>query len=106
MDIKGLKSDPYNTHTKKTDNFNRTQSVTREKIDSTAGEGTTLQGDTVKFSSEAKLRMEGYKEAMKGTEIREEKVAEIKAAIESGRYKIDSDDIAKNMLRAEFELFG
>lgn len=104
MEIKGLKSDPYSTHTKQADTLQRTQGNIKGKTDDSARE--TIQGDTVNFSAEAKHRIEGYREAMKETNIREEKIAEIKAAIEAGTYRINANDIAENILRSEFDLFS
>jgi len=63
------------------------------------------KGDKVSFSDEGRLRTEAYKEAMNAPEVREDKVAAIKAQIASGEYEIDSKKIAEGILRDEIDLF-
>lgn len=103
MDIKGIKNDPYGKLASQSDSIARAQEATKDKTHATSK--VTSQGDHVSVSSEGKLRIEAYKEAMKAADIREEKVAAIKAQIEAGTYEVNSKDIAKNILRSESELF-
>lgn len=63
-------------------------------------------GDRASVSPEAKLRAEGYSAALSAPEVRSEAVAGIKAKIEAGEYKIDSQNIAAKMLQEEAELFS
>lgn len=105
MDIKDIKNNPYGIATSQNDLINKSNKITRGKTGAISSEFSD-QGDKVSLSFEGKLCIEGYREAMQSTDIREEKVASIKAAIAEGNYKIDSKDIAKKMLNSELEIFG
>ncbi|THB70667.1 MAG: flagellar biosynthesis anti-sigma factor FlgM [Desulfovibrio sp.] len=61
-------------------------------------------GDRVSLSDEAKLRTEALGAAASASEVRREKVAAIKAQIESGEYQIDTRKIAENMVKEDLEL--
>jgi len=62
-------------------------------------------GDRVSLSPEAKLRTEAYTSAMNAPDIRAEKVAEIKARVQSGEYFVDSKAVAAKLLAEEPGLF-
>lgn len=106
MDIKGIKNNPYGMITNQSDSIIKSSKISREKTEVTSGGELYLQEDKVNLSSEGKLYIEGYKEAMQSTDIRQEKIDLIKTAIASGNYNIDSKDIAQKMLGSEFEIFG
>lgn len=105
MVIKDIKSNPYGMVTSQSDLITKSNKIVRGKTDATSGEPHT-QEDKVSLSSKGKLYLEGYREAMQSTDIREEKVALIKAAIAAGNYNIDSKNVAKKMLGSESEIFG
>lgn len=63
-------------------------------------------GDEVAVSGEARLRGTLYNEAMKAPDVRSEKVARLKAMVESGQYQPDSKDIATSMIKEEMEEWG
>lgn len=105
MDIKNIKNNPYGTITSQNDLINRSNKIAKGKTASISRDSSS-QGDTVNLSSDGKLRIEGYRIAMQSQDIREEKVASIKASIEAGTYEIDSKDIARKILDSEVEIFG
>lgn len=55
-------------------------------------------GDAVDMSLEAKLRSTAYTVAKNTPEVREDKVAELKAKIEAGEYVVDSRAVAKSLI--------
>lgn len=61
-------------------------------------------GDRISFSDEAKLRTEALSAATSTPDVRREKVAAIKARIESGEYEIDTRKIAQKMVEEDLEL--
>jgi flagellar biosynthesis anti-sigma factor FlgM len=61
------------------------------------------KGDEVAVSGEARLRGTIHSEASKSTGIDEDKVARLKAMVESGEYQPDAKSIASNMIRDELE---
>lgn len=69
----------------------------------TAAQGET--GDRISLSPEAKLRTEAFTSAMNAPDLRTEKVAAIKARVDSGEYAPDSKVIAAKLLAGEPGLF-
>ena len=67
--------------------------------DSSAGR----TGDEVAVSGEARLRGTIYGEAMKSSGMRDDKVARLKAMVESGEYQPDSKETASAIIRDELE---
>ena len=59
------------------------------------------QTDKVSLSEEAQLLTEAYRTAMNTSEIRLDKVADIKARLAEGSYEIDSLRIAQSIVRDE-----
>ena len=54
----------------------------------------------IEFSDNAKIYMQAIEAVKSAPDVRFEKVAELKAAIESGNYKVDAVKIAEKMLRS------
>lgn len=63
-------------------------------------------GDEVAVSGEARLRGVIHAEASKAPDVREDKVARLKAMVESGEYETDSGDIAASIIGEEMEEWG
>ena len=62
------------------------------------------KSDQVSLSNEAKLRTEAHSAAQAAPEVRHDKVAEIKARIQSGEYEINTKKIAEKMVQEDLEL--
>ena len=62
-------------------------------------------GDRVSLSPEGKLRTEAFTAAMGAPDVRAEKVAALKARVQSGEYAIDGKAIATKLLQEEPGLF-
>lgn len=62
-------------------------------------------GDRVSLSPEAKLHTEAHSAAMNAPDVRQAKIDELKARIESGTYQPDSRAIAARLLAEEPGLF-
>jgi negative regulator of flagellin synthesis FlgM len=56
-------------------------------------------GDRVSLSPQARELMKAQQALANLPDVREDKVAELKARIDEGRYHIDSEGIAKKMIR-------
>lgn len=65
---------------------------------STKQDSPTSNSDSVSLSSQGQAIAKIEAQLVKSSEVDEAKVAEIKAAITSGRYNIDSNAIAEKML--------
>jgi negative regulator of flagellin synthesis FlgM len=62
--------------------------------------------DRISISDEARLKMSMLKAAQEGSEVRPDKIADVKARIEAGEYAVDSRDIAAGLLRQELDIWG
>lgn len=103
MTIRGIgpTDNPYeNLRIREDADVNRTDS--RSGIDGK----TTLSGDGVTVSGDAKLLAAGFEEARKAPDVREDKVARLRELVASGEYATDSRDIARRMLREDAEDLG
>jgi negative regulator of flagellin synthesis FlgM len=84
------------------DAYNSTQVQVRPKPGSEDGKVSGQQGlkaDTVVISDAAKRIQEAQSQIKAIPDVREEKVAELKARIENGTYEIKPDKIADKMIR-------
>ena len=63
------------------------------------------EGDTLRLSTEAKLRTTARSAAMQADDMRQERVDALKAQVADGTYHIDNEKIAAKLLQEEVELF-
>lgn len=62
--------------------------------------------DRISISEEGRLKAAALKAAQDGDGVRADKVADLKARIESGEYKPESKDIAAGLVRQELDVWG
>jgi len=74
-----------------------------EKKDET-GRSTPDKGDSIKLSGQAKLYSRALRTAQESPEIRQKKVAEIKALVESGDYHPDNKKTAAKIVEEDLDL--
>jgi negative regulator of flagellin synthesis FlgM len=79
----------------------------KSEVSETSGKKTKTQGtDRVEFSGR-QVEVDRLKKTMQdGTDIRSDKVAQIKAQIEAGTYQVSGTEVAKKMLKAWSDLNG
>jgi len=95
--------DPYNQT--KLNNATQTGQAQAAGRNAAGAPAPRAEGDRVSFSPEAKLRTETFSAAMSAPDIRADKVAALKAQVESGQYAVDSKAIAAKLLQEEPGLF-
>ena len=83
----------------------RTQLEKFERAQAETNKPQTVEHDTVHVSEEAKLRSMALQEATGHSGVRAERVAELKAQVQSGTYEPDSRKIAEKLLQDEVNLF-
>lgn len=66
----------------------------------------SADADRVTLSGDAKLVSLAASQAKEAPEVRSERVAALKAQVQSGTYQPDSKKIAEKMLTMESDLFG
>ena len=82
---------------------NRVQSTHKQQDRKSGNAVQGLGNDTVQLSAKAKEVQEAAQKLAKMPEIREDKVQEVKTAIEKGTYKVVGRKVATDMLKETFE---
>lgn len=68
--------------------------------------GSTSSRDDVTVSQDARLLSEAYKAASGDNDERQARVEALKALVQNGQYQTDSQDIARNLVRDELDIYG
>jgi len=98
MDIKGL--GPHTAY----EQFRIKQEQDSQRPDKSVKDSSAEgRGDEVAVSGEARLRGAVFAEAAKASDIREDKVAQLKALVDSGQYEPDAKSIASGIIRDEMQ---
>ncbi|QLA20420.1 flagellar biosynthesis anti-sigma factor FlgM [Desulfolutivibrio sulfoxidireducens] len=89
---------------------NRVGSGQTAEISSGSGSGKARgsagSSDTVTLSGDAKLFAQAVRDAQSDSGVRTDRVAELKALVESGEYQPDSRKIAEKLLLSEIDLLS
>ena len=65
---------------------------------------TVKDNDGVTVSENARLRSVAYKAAAGADDMRQDRVAALKAMVDNGEYQVDSRDIARRMVAEELDM--
>jgi negative regulator of flagellin synthesis FlgM len=96
-------------------NFDKLNPYTKNKVQESSttqnnqaqkGESAEQQSDKVELSSKAQELNRITKAVEESSDVRAERVAELKAKVAQGEYKPDSRETAANMLREDMNMFG
>jgi len=87
------------------------QSAKARGLKEAQAENTKLRGSSeistgnekVEWSENASLAMEAMNEVKASPDVRADRVAELKAAVKNGTYKIDADKVAERMIQSSIE---
>jgi negative regulator of flagellin synthesis FlgM len=79
--------------------------IEKNKSSQAGKQNTSTTGDKVTFSSRAKLFQEGLKVAKQSPDVRQEKIEELKDKIQTGKYQIDEQKIARKMLQEDIDIW-
>ena len=106
MDINKLKNEVVGSGVKDSSQVSKTKGLKTQTPTQTI-KGTEAGGigesslEKVSWSADAELFSHGLDVAKNTPDARSDKVAELKAAIKNGTYKVDSKAVAEKMLQAE-----
>ena len=101
-DIKGLNNSVINNYLPQTERTAESAAARAAKNSDSRVGG---EGDTLHLSPEARLLAVARSTAMQADDVRQERVDILKAQVEDGTYKIDSQKIATKLLQDEAVLF-
>ncbi len=100
-------SSSFNIYNQSADKTNQSELIKSSRFDSSVN-SVKSKGDSINFSSDAKLLAEANRVALQGHEsdvIRSEKVAYLKNQVQAGNYETNSFAIAEGVAREESALF-
>ena len=104
MDITKIRSDKVNEgriqDAQKSKSTEKAESI---EIGSSKPTATSKTAEKVSFSPEAGMLLEGLHDAKTASDVRADRVAELKAQIKGGHYKVDAKAVAEKMLQAGLE---
>jgi negative regulator of flagellin synthesis FlgM len=105
MDISKLNPLNFLGLTKKTNKTDKADQV-RPSQESYPVEGSAASGDdSITISMEALIKQTEMEVRQELSQVREEKVNEVKAKIDSGLYKVSAEDVAASILRGKSIIF-
>jgi flagellar biosynthesis anti-sigma factor FlgM len=78
----------------------KTQQVGQNRAGLAAGQGPS---DKVQLSEEAKAVQKAQMESGEGSDLRSDKIAQVKMQIDNGTYRIPATQVATDMLKEGFE---
>ncbi|MCK9223899.1 MAG: flagellar biosynthesis anti-sigma factor FlgM [Candidatus Muirbacterium halophilum] len=104
MDIKGIRTQQFNNDIEKLRRKNADGAKFKKELDSTKTNNSSniLKDEEVKLSPESKEIREAKEIVDRASDVRWDKVEEIKAKIASGNYKIDAEAIAEKFISTGF----
>lgn len=104
MDINGIRTQQLNNDIEKLRRKNTDGAKFKKELDSTRNTSSSniLKGEDVKLSPESREIREAKEIVDRASDIRWDKVEEIKAKIASGTYKIDAEAIAEKFINTGF----
>jgi negative regulator of flagellin synthesis FlgM len=104
MDIKGIRTQQFNNDIEKLRRKNADGTKFKKELDSTKTNNSSniLKDEEVKLSPESREIREAKEIVDRASDIRWDKVEEIKAKIASGNYKIDAEAIAEKFINTGF----
>ena len=82
---------------------NQVQATRKQRNATPANVARSARDDKVQLSAQAKEVQEASRTLAKLPEIREDKVQEVKSAVEKGTYKVVGHKVAVDMLKETFE---
>jgi negative regulator of flagellin synthesis FlgM len=101
MDISKLSGEKIrDKNLKGVDNSDATKK--QENLEQLAGAKQNIT-QNVKWTENADLLSEGVRSVKNSPDVRKDKVAALKAQIQSGQYKVDADKVADKMLQESLE---
>ncbi len=104
MEIKSI--DPYKTQQLERNAESREAGKLKAGQREQAQAANSGGADRISLSPEARLHATAVQAANSAPDVRADKVASLKAKVETGEYQVNSRDIASKLLQEEQEIFG
>ncbi|MEP3563450.1 MAG: flagellar biosynthesis anti-sigma factor FlgM [Marinobacter sp.] len=104
VDLNGI--GPGQVNTTRTQADKASSNTTTAPADQAKSQGPAARGENVSLSSQAKNLKQLEQKLGDYPEMDDDRIAEIRAALDNGSYKIDADKLAQKMLEMDESIFG
>ncbi|KEF32527.1 Negative regulator of flagellin synthesis FlgM [Marinobacter nitratireducens] len=106
VDFNGIGPGQVNTQRTTADKSTATQNTKPSAGEQARTQAQGARGDQVSLSNQAKNMKQLEQKLGDYPEMDDERIAEIRSALESGTYKVDADKVAQKMLEMDESIFG
>ncbi|NWN90679.1 flagellar biosynthesis anti-sigma factor FlgM [Marinobacter adhaerens] len=106
VDLNGIGQGQVNTHRSTAEKPSSSQSARQTAPEQTNARAEKSQGDKVNLSSQARNLKQLEEKLGSYPEVDDNRVAEIRSALENGTYKVDAEKLAQKMLDMDESIFG
>jgi len=106
VDFNGIGSGQVNNQRPSADKASGSETTKQAGTDQAKQQATNARGDSVKLSSQAKNLKQLEQKLGDYPEMDDDRIEQIRSALESGSYKVDAEKLAQKMLEMDESIFG
>ena len=106
VDLNGIGPGQVNTNRTTADKAAGSQSTPSTSGEQAKAQSPAARGESVSLSSQAKNLKQLEQKLGDYPEMDDDRIAQIRSALESGTYKIDAEKLAQKMLEMDNSIFG
>ncbi|MFV8570726.1 flagellar biosynthesis anti-sigma factor FlgM [Marinobacter sp. SBS5] len=106
VDLNGIGPGQVNTTRTPADKAASTANTTSSAADQAQAQGPAARGENVSLSSQAKNLKQLEQKLGDYPEMDDDRIAQIRSALDNGTYKIDAEKLAQKMLEMDESIFG
>lgn len=106
VDLNGIGPGQVNTQRTTADRGSGTQNSQPASAEQAKSSAQSARGDSVSLSNQAKNLKQLEQKLGDYPEMDDDRIAEIRSALENGTYKIDAEKLAQKMLEMDESIFG
>ncbi|MEO9525528.1 MULTISPECIES: flagellar biosynthesis anti-sigma factor FlgM [Marinobacter] len=106
VDLNGIGPGQVNTQRTTADKSSSSQGAQPASSDQAKTQAQSARGESVSLSNQAKNLKQLEQKLGDYPEMDDDRIAEIRSALENGTYKIDAEKLAQKMLEMDESIFG
>ncbi|MBE0487130.1 flagellar biosynthesis anti-sigma factor FlgM [Marinobacter sp.] len=106
VDLNGMGPGQVNTNRTTADKSSGTQSAPSPAAEQAKAQSPAARGESVSLSNQAKNLKQLEQKLGDYPEMDDDRIAQIRSALEDGSYKIDAEKLAQKMLEMDKSIFG
>lgn len=106
VDLNGIGPGQVNNPRTTADKSSGSQNSQAPTGEQSKAQGAAARGDNVSLSNQAKNLKQLEQKLGEAPEMDDDRIAEIRSALEDGTYKVDAEKLAQKMLEMDKSIFG